>query len=116
MAADDTGPIRDLETRDQATVVHLAGEIDLNQSPRLKLALSKLAESRPPKVIINLADVEYMDSSGVATLVDGFRRINSYRGRLVLAGMNQRVRSLFEITKLDQFFTIRPSVEEALQA
>ncbi len=94
-------------------VVILHGEVDLRSSPRLRGALLELLEDRPARLIIDLVGVTYMDSSGVGTLVEIKRRVEQAGGKLVLIGMQQRVRSVFEITRLDRFFTIAASADEA---
>ena len=55
-----------------------------------------------------------MDSSGIGTLVEVFRRVNAYKGQLALCGMNDRVHGVFEITKLDKFFKIFATESEAI--
>ena len=57
----------------------------------------------------------YIDSSGVATLVEALQIVNRYGGRLVLVGMTARVRGVFEIARLDTVFALASSVEEALR-
>ena len=109
-------PVKDIRRTADATVVALAGDVDLHHAPALHAALLDISESRPRRWIVNLADVPYMDSSGVGTLVYILRRVNAYKGKMALVAMNNRVRSVFEITKLDQFFTIRATEEEAMQA
>jgi anti-sigma B factor antagonist len=96
-----------------ATIVRTAGEIDLQHSPTLRSSLLALAERKPRRVIVDLSAVTYVDSSGVGTLVEFKRRLERGGGEVILAGLQPRVRSVFEITKLDQFFTIVPTVDEA---
>ena len=99
-----------------AVVVNLAGEIDLRSSPGLRSELLQLSDRKPAKVIISLEGITYVDSSGVGTLVEFKRRSErGGGGRVILVGLQPRVRSVFEITKLDQFFTIMGTVDEALQ-
>jgi len=100
---------------DRTTIV-LAGDVDLHHSPALHAALVGVANDRPRKLILDLRGVSYMDSSGVGTLVEVFRRVSAYKGKMVLFGMNGRVRSVFEITKLDRFFTICETEEQAALA
>lgn len=99
---------------DQGMLIKLDGEIDLHHSPELHLALKRLCDEQPAKLVIDLSGVTYLDSSGVGTLVDIFRRANGYSGQMILVGPQQRVRSIFELTKLDRFFTILDSEQEAL--
>lgn len=99
-----------------AVIVSLAGEIDLRSSPSLRSELLQLSDRKPARVVINLEGITYVDSSGVGTLVEFKRRSErGGGGRVVLVGLQPRVRSVFEITKLDQFFTIVGTVDEALQ-
>jgi anti-sigma B factor antagonist len=108
--------IKELRAQPEATVVVLSGEIDLHQSPALHAALVDVASNRPKRLVLNMTDVSYMDSSGVGTLVELLRRVNAYKGKLALVNLAPRVRGVFEITKLDKFFNIFPSEEQALQA
>lgn len=96
-----------------ATIVRPAGEIDLQNSPALRTALLALAEKKPQRVLVDLAGVSYVDSSGVGTLVEFKRRLERGGGKVILAGLQPRVRSVFEITKLDQFFVIVATLDEA---
>ncbi len=98
------------------TIVVLSGDVDLHHSPELHARLVEVAAERPPRLLLDLRGVPYMDSSGVGTLVEVWRRVGAYKGRLVLFGLNSRVRSVFEITKLDTFFTICETEEEAATA
>jgi len=109
------GPVKEIRRNPDATVVMLAGDVDLHHAPALHSALLDISEARPKRLIVDLTDVPYMDSSGVGTLVYILRRVNNYKGKMALVGMNNRVRSVFEITKLDQFFTIRDTEAEAMQ-
>lgn len=96
------------------TVITLTGAVDLHHTPGVHKALVAACEERPRRLIINLTEVSYMDSSGIGTLVEVFRRVNGYKGQMVLCGLNERVRSVFEITKLDKFFKIHSTENEAL--
>lgn len=94
-------------------VLTLRGEIDMRSSPELRNHLLELVVNKPKRVILDLSGVGYMDSSGVGTMVELKRLVERGGGKVVLTGMQPRVRSVFEITKLDKFFTIANSVEEA---
>jgi STAS domain len=67
-------------------------------------------------VIIDLAGVSYMDSSGLALFVDAFQWMQCYGGRIALAGVRENVRELFQIVRLDQIFPIYPDRTSALKA
>lgn len=106
--------VKEVRQEPEATVVVLSGEVDMHQSPALHAALVDVANNRPKKLVLNMTDVGYMDSSGVGTLVELLRRVNGYKGKLALVNLSQRVKSVFEITKLDKFFSIYPTEEQAL--
>ena len=108
--------IKDIVKREGATVVVLSGEVDLNHSPSLHAALAEIAGERPKRLMLDLNQVPYMDSSGLGTLVEVFRRVSSYKGKMVLFGLSSRVRSVFEITNLDKFFTICDTEDQAASA
>ena len=99
-----------------ATIVTLSGEVDLRTSPQLRNTFHELLESRPSRIIIDLSDVSYVDSSGVGTIVELKRRAMRNGGDVILVGLQTRVRSVFEITRLDKFFTIAKDVDEARKA
>lgn len=104
------------EQRGAATVVLPSGEIDLNASPILRQELKRILTSRPQTLIVNLAGVAYMDSSGVATLVEAMQIARKNSTRLVLCGMQDKVRSIFEIARLETVFTIVADVDAAMTA
>lgn len=96
-----------------AAVLRLAGEIDLRNSPQLHSVLNDLLMGRFERVIFDLTGVGYMDSSGVGTIVNAKRLIEKKGGRLTLVGLQPRVRSVFEITRLESFFHIVSTLSEA---
>ncbi|MCX5677600.1 MAG: STAS domain-containing protein [Candidatus Omnitrophica bacterium] len=103
-----------VETKNGLTVCYVEGEIDINTSPGVKKSFDKLISSKTPKIIINLSRVTYVDSSGLATLVEILKNMRSYGGRLRLSDMSSKVKSLFEITKLEKLFEIVVDEKEAI--
>lgn len=100
----------------QAVVVEVVGDIDLNRSAEFQRAMLELPVKKPARIILDLSGVPYMDSSGVASLVKLLARVRRDNGALKLAALTPRVRSVFEITRLDAVFEIYPSTEEALKS
>lgn len=92
------------------------GDIDLSCSPVLRTEITAAWKKKPAKLIIDLKAVEYMDSSGVATLVEALGTARKQGSQLVLCGMHEKVRSIFEIARLDTVFTIVDDLEKAQQA
>jgi anti-sigma B factor antagonist len=117
MSGDEASVIRDINVRQtddgKVVTVHLTGEVDLHRSPEVRAELMRLTADKPARLIVNLADVHYMDSSGVATLVQALQQVKHYDGQLIVAAPNARVRSIFEIARLDSIFHIVGTLEEA---
>ena len=108
--------VKEVKRIDSATVVVAQGEVTIEQSPAFHRALVDICAQSPKRLVIDLSGVSYIDSSGVGTLVEIFRRVNRGKGKMFLVGMTPTVRSVFEITKLDQFFPIFATEQEALEA
>ena len=99
---------------DRAVVLELAGEIDMNHSVDLRDKFLELLQDEPPAFVVNMAKVKFMDSSGVATLVEVLKRCRRCGCQLKLAGLVERVRNVFEICRLESMFQIYDSEAEAL--
>ena len=104
----------EVRTEGQTVVLTPRGEVTAFTSPVLRQTLRTATTSKPPLVVMDLSATPYVDSSGVATLVEALQIVTRYSGKLVLAGMNDRVRGVFEIARLQSVFKIAASVEEAL--
>ena len=107
-------PVEAVRWLDRNVVVDIVGDIDLNSSVRFQEALLALMDAKPQRIVVNLAGVPYMDSSGVASLVKLLSRARKSASALYLVNLRDRVRSVFEITRLDSVFEIRSTEEEAL--
>ena len=103
-----------IEPKKGLMVCHVEGEIDISSSPDVKKAFDKLISQKTPKIVINLSRVTYVDSSGLATLVEILKNMRSYGGRMRLASMSSKIKSLFEITKLEKLFEIMADEETAI--
>ena len=114
--SDDTDLTIDTRREGEAVVVSLGGEVTVFSSPALRERLHKVRDERPARVVLDLSDVQYVDSSGVATFVDALRQIRGAGGEMVLAGVSERVRGVIEIARLDTLFPMAETVEEALQS
>ena len=101
---------------DPPNVLPLEGEIDLHVSPNVASSLRAIIESKPMRVVVDLSKVTYIDSSGLAVLIEGMQNVETYGGKFVLAGLQENVRPIFEIARLDQVFLIFPHVDAALSA
>ena len=107
-------PVRGVRRVGRMVVVDVDGDIDLNRSGPFQQRLLELLEEGPERVVVNLESVPYMDSSGVASLVKLLSRAKRQMVGVRLSGLRPRVRSIFEITRLDTIFEIFVTEEEAL--
>ena len=89
--------------QDGVAIFQVHGEINISTSPELRKLFEK---GQNKKIVIDFEKVTYIDSSGLATLVEVLKRTKTQGGSLGLAGMSDKVKSLFEITKLDKLFSI----------
>ena len=92
------------------------GEIDFSRSPELRTELMTLLNAKPKKLVLDLAAVPYMDSSGVATLVEALTVQRKNGGKLVLCNLQPKVRGIFEIARLNMVFQIVENLEAAKTA
>ncbi len=99
----------------ETTILELSAEIDINTSPQVRKAFDQLIKEQIKRVLLNFAEVTYIDSSGLATLVEMLQRLKRFGGALRLCNLSEKVSGLFEITKLDRLFSIFSSEEEALK-
>jgi anti-sigma B factor antagonist len=92
---------------DKITIFDISGDIDLATSPQLRKALLReLRELKIPRVVLNLGGVRYIDSSGVASLVEGLKASRDVGSRLILFGLNRTVREVLQLSKLVRIFEI----------
>jgi len=111
----DTDLLPAARQQDDAVIASVRGEIDLHNSPDLRNALlNVLLKPQPKKLILNLADVPYMDSSAIAVLVEALQRLRKYGGKIYLTNLQPRVRGLLEIAKLDTIFVLADDEQTAL--
>ncbi len=100
----------------ESTIVDVVGDIDLYNSPEVrKVLLGLLKEKRVPRVVVNLKSVKYIDSSGVASLVEGLKVSRDLRSRFILFGLSPAAREVLELTRLIKVFEVYDNEEEALQ-
>ncbi|CAN5551546.1 hypothetical protein BH10PLA1_BH10PLA1_10490 [soil metagenome] len=115
----DLNPTSDLVTsaRQEGTVViaSIRGEIDLHNSSGLRTdLLDMLAKASPKKMILNLGEVPYMDSSAIAVLVESLQKIRKLGGKIFLTNLQPRVKGLLEIARLDTIFGVTKDEAEAM--
>ncbi len=108
--------VASIMTESQPNVLPLDGEIDLHVSPQISASLAAMIKKKPAKLVVDLAGVTYIDSSGLAILIEAMQGVGAYGGKFALAGLQESVRPIFEIARLDQVFQIYPDRAAALAA
>ena len=97
------------------TILDITGDIDLAHSPAVrKVLLQEIKEKKTPKVFLNLEKVRYIDSSGIASLVEGLKASRDLGSRLILYGLSKSVREVMELSRLQKIFEIHDSEAQAL--
>jgi anti-anti-sigma factor len=99
----------------EAILLTLRGEIDLHNSPSVRTTLLGFLEAhKPKKLILNLEQVPYMDSSAIAVMVEALQKLRKTGGKIYLTHLQPRVKGLLEIARLDSIFLVRATDQEAL--
>jgi anti-sigma B factor antagonist len=99
---------------DNISIIDCSGDVDLYSSPQLREALLADIRAGGPSVLVNMTDVTYIDSSGIATLVEGLQLTRQTKTRLGLFGLRPNARSVLELARLHKVFTIFPTEAEAV--
>jgi anti-sigma B factor antagonist len=100
---------------DRTTIFDLSGDIDFANSPEVRQSLLReIRESRVSRVVVNLSGVHYIDSSGVASLVEGLKASRDLGSRFILFGLSTAAREVLQLSRLLKVFEIYDSEEEAL--
>jgi anti-sigma B factor antagonist len=97
------------------TIVDVTGDIDMGTSPGLRKTLLESLK-KIPRLVVNLRNVQYVDSSGIASLVEVLKEARDKEKRLILFGLNPAVREALQLTRLTRVFEIRDTEDEALQS
>lgn len=96
------------------TLVVASGEIDVATAPALRDRLNELVDAGSHRIVVDLEDVDFIDSTGLGVLVGGLRRARTEEGELRLVCTNARLLKVFEATGLHRVFTIAASVDDAV--
>jgi anti-sigma B factor antagonist len=103
-------------TEENIPIIALNGDIDLESSPKLRDFLKPKASAKTARLLLDFTQVNYIDSSGLATLIEYFQSVQSSGGKLALACLNPRVKNVFEIVRLEQIFSLYADIPAALAA
>jgi anti-sigma B factor antagonist len=99
-----------------ATILEIHGRFDAYLAPAVATWLDDAITVKPARVVVNLADTNFIDSTALGTLVQGMKRCRQHEGDLRVCALQQPVRIIFELTRLDKAFMLFDTEEAALQA
>lgn len=103
-------------TEGDKTVVSVGGEIDVYTAPKLREQIVALVEEGHYHLVVDMEDVEFLDSTGLGVLVGGLKRVRAHDGSLRLVCTQERILKIFRITGLTKVFPIHATVAEAVAA
>jgi anti-sigma B factor antagonist len=103
-------------TEGDRTVVSVGGEIDVYTAPTLREQLVDLVNAGQYHLVVDMEDVEFLDSTGLGVLVGGLKRVRAHEGSLRLVCTQERILKIFRITGLTKVFPIHDSVADAVAA
>ncbi|MEX1118381.1 MAG: STAS domain-containing protein [Terrimicrobiaceae bacterium] len=95
-------------------LLKLSGEIDLHGSPLLRNELLAIAKEKPALLLVDFSHVDYIDSSGLATLIEYVKEAGAHQGKIALFGLKKKVRTIFDLVRLNELFAIAETRDEAL--
>ena len=108
-------PIAGIDTNDGACVVRLAGELDLYNADAVREALFGAASDGPDRLVVDLSEVEFIDSTALGVLIEARTRLEN-RKAFLLAAPGLETRRALQISGLDRHFAVHDTVPEALEA
>jgi len=98
------------------TVLDLAGRLEVSSAPELKTWLNNSLPPAPSRVVVNLKQITFIDSTGLSALVQGMKRCRERNGDLRLCNLQATVRIIFELTRLDKAFEVFSDEAEAVKS
>ena len=104
-----------IRTTENTRIVDISGDVDLRASPLLRKQLFE-ALKESPRVAINLTAIRYIDSSGIAVMIEALKESQRLKHQLILFGMNGLVHDVFKLTHVIQIFHVVETEEQALGA
>lgn len=108
-------PIAGIDRNDGATVVRLAGELDLYNAHEVREALIDCCAESPDRLVVDLSEVKFIDSTALGVLIEARTRMENRKGFL-LASPGLETRRALEISGLDKHFSVHESLDAALSA
>jgi anti-sigma B factor antagonist len=105
----------DVKEKESVLAVKVNGEIDAYTAPQLREKLFPLSEKEGVKMVVDLSEVNYMDSTGLGVFVGVFKNVRAHNGEFKIVGLSDRLQRLFEITGLADIIDINSQIEGGVQ-
>jgi anti-sigma B factor antagonist len=107
-------PVRAIEERDGSVILRLAGELDLYNADDIRRALAQAIDSAPEKIVVDMAEVEFVDSTALGVLIEARSKLG--RAGVLLAAPQLETRRTLQVSGLDRHLPVHDSVDDALSA
>lgn len=101
--------------KNNVIICSVEGEINIDTSPDLRKAFDRFIHNNIKKIVIDFSGVSYIDSSGLATLIELLQRLKRIDGKFRICSMSAKVKNIFEVTKILKLFGIFDTQEAALK-
>lgn len=95
-------------------IIQVSGEVDLYNVSELKKALFSITDGKHHSVVVDMQDINYMDSSGIGALVAGQKKMRAHNGKFALMNIHEDVLNILKLATLDKFFKIYDTEDEIL--
>ena len=106
-------PVRTVEEHDRGVVIHLAGELDLYNADEVRAALVGAMDAGAVRIVLDMAEVEFVDSTALGVLIEARSKVGS--DRLRLAAPQLETRRTLQVSGLDRHLSVHDSVDDALR-
>jgi anti-anti-sigma factor len=100
----------------EVPILAMEGEIDLHYAPVLRALLQGKVREQCPALVVDFTEVDFIDSAGLGAIVEYFRDASRYDGVLCVTGLNENLRTVFEIVRLDRVIPVFATSAEAIAA
>jgi len=96
----------DVQRTADETMLTIRGSLDINSAPALAEEIDKVVATRPPAVVVDLSELDLIDSSGVAALVKLYKGVRSSGGAITIAGARDQPLAIFKLLRMDKVFNL----------
>ena len=102
------------EIRGKVNVIHLKGEMDSTVNDVFEDEVKAAIEGGQYDLVVGMAELFYLDSSGIGSIIRALRATSKYGGSLIIAGANSAIKTIFDVTRLKEIIDVHPDLDSAL--